>query len=894
LFLQVDTTMEGDSNPTGSVQKRHKASSGQRDDEDTTMNVDDPDRGSVTMDESDAGTTGTPKPPAIRDFLGDLINDDEYKEGVSAETKLKMGNVSVAGLMLSQQESQKLLKFDVGEFLKSGKKLPYAPPSVDVVGLRNASQNYGFSKKLVHDRDVIRFMARLETVGAWHYDEKVRSTYMAPILPIIQSSGTGKSRLIFEARSLLRSHGRPCRSILLTTKDAEKVKEELIDSERKAAEKTEAGKDTDRNSEPRKLKSYDEVYTVTEEKVLALSPRSGLREFIIKQCCLACQDENVDVQGGIANGAIDVTLFFDEAQYLTTNKGFLFRVLRYIVREKSFPGNLLQRKTKGEVHVVGLNQAIDRFNVTVVLAGTNSSLGELFPETDTPSNGSRYLDSSGEYYDEGETPFSPFFIFRTQGCFSNENASSNAGNGPSETNTPSEYENMIRFSRPLFHLLHTEQRLNRNEEYDIALKILLGKPLDWAKDERSCFSVLATRVQMGATNTSVVSDLVSKGYAHLTYFRSKSGSDSGIPSLASFTCAPDPVCARIAMCLMDQSFSIEGDSVDSESTKSRLAIVGASKTDVVSTMGKIFSSGLCLPAKGDVGEIAIALYLLFCGDILRARMNQGLSRCYHVLSVDFSSWMKLVWGGGEAELDAALRHDDPWEGLQVNCIQFFRYSIQSSLEEMEKDTFLESLYLKGCGIYCPTNFEAIDHALSCLDSKNTNQNGYVGLYISGKNYAYLSPQDAVDYLLKSYKTMKKKGISKGLLLLGIVGQDRNTSDRITLCRNYEEKWRESQSEDDDAIEALVTATETKDIRTAFRVGFFCLHSDGFGINRMLNDLSSVKDQQTAEIYSIHSELIHKQVSRENENDKERSRYRRKDARDFYNDTVGIVGIPETT
>jgi hypothetical protein len=56
-----------------------------------------------------------------------------------------------------------------------------------------------------------------------------------------------------------------------------------------------------------------------------------------------------------------------------------------------------------------------------------------------------------------------------------------------------------------------------------------------------------------ATTAAVVSELVAKGYAHLTGFDQVSTAEDA-PGRASFAFFPDPACARIAMCLIDDKY----------------------------------------------------------------------------------------------------------------------------------------------------------------------------------------------------------------------------------------------------------------------------------------------------------------------------------------------------
>ena len=580
-------------------------------------------------------------------------------------------------------------------------------------------------------------------------------------------------------------------------------------------------------------------------------------------------DDGSNVKG-IKNKVMDVVLLFDEAQHLLTENddAFLFRVLRWIIRKKKH-----------------FKIGIVKFRITVAAAGTNSKLADFFPEKEekkSNATSSRYLkdEPSEQYYNypsdaKTHEQFQPYFILRTQGCLSeryDDDPSSHLSSGQDDSPEQTEYQRMIRFSRPLFALLYNRKMLDSDVEFDIAKKIILGKTTSWTDDRRSCLSVLATRVQMGATSTSVVSDLVSRGYAHLTFFQNKSDQDSDIPSLASFAFLPDPVCARIAMCLMDEHHTFHKEAKIASPRNNKRTIEGARKTSLVIKMKDIFPGGMCLPAKGDVGEVAVALYLLFCGDILREEYNEGLfdrERHYHQLGVDYIRWMKTLWNRGNLPEKDCLKSE-----LHINCILFFRYSFPKSMSELADQLFLKSLFEKGCAIYCFTNTEAVDLLIACFDAKTSK---YIPIFISVKNYGYLSPADGNNFLQSSFETLKKAGVTNGLLLLVIAGQDREVVD----CSTYEEKW--------DTENVLLTressANDMAKIREELRAGFLCLHGDKFAINDMLNDLSMVKRMQISEVYGMHGELIHVQQK----SGKLPSSYR-KSTEKFFKETLGCVKV----
>jgi hypothetical protein len=96
--------------------------------------------------------------------------------------------------------------------------------------------------------------------------------------------------------------------------------------------------------------------------------------------------------------------------------------------------------------------------------------------------------------------------------------------------------------------------------------------------------ILATRVQMGHVSRKVASTLVADGYAHLVGFVPRSiGLELDIDSKSKITThediahicyLPDPVCAHLAMCLMDADWK-SSDNVKGQSPKFGLMLQGS-------------------------------------------------------------------------------------------------------------------------------------------------------------------------------------------------------------------------------------------------------------------------------------------------------------------------------
>ena len=477
--------------------------------------------------------------------------------------------------------------------------------------------------------------------------------------------------------------------------------------------------------------------------------------------------------------------------------------------------------------------------------------------------------------DEKEDPATNESEDREEGPAKAESKDAFENHANEELEYGSEYESMIQYSRPLFAKLHKDRLFSAAKEYEAVKKVVLGET-DWKNLKRPCLSVLGTRIQMGPTSAPIVSDLVSKGYAHLTYY--EHGGVEGIPNRASFAFLPDPVCARIAMCLMDNDFMFTTDGTGSDSAKSEPELRGATKEEMATMMGSIFSEGVCHPAKGDFGEVASALYLLFCGDELRKK------KCalYKEFAVDLSQWMELVQNGGRA---GNLNVKDNGEILLVNCIQFFRQDLRLSLKEMADETFLKGLYVKACAIYCANNIEAIDLVVPCC-SRQDKRLRYLPAAFSVKNYGYMSTGYATTFLYESWSKLTKAGIRQGLCVLVIVGQDRPDSN--VSAESYKEAAIKSMgSKYEEFVKALNMSTS--DIHAALVPCFFCIHGDAFGIDQALKLGSTMKDYQESEVFVNHSDLLHGSfsgigINTENDLSRFTSRYR-KTAKDIFTDTV---------
>jgi hypothetical protein len=172
-------------------------------------------------------------------------------------------------------------------------------------------------------------------------------------------------------------------------------------------------------------------------------------------------------------------------------------------------------------------------------------------------------------------------------------------------------------------------------------------------------------------------------------------------------------------------------------------IEGKSKRFWVDRMSELFCTGLCHPHQGDLGEIAAATYLLFCGDLLRKRIKDDYYQTFSVSLADFVRCVVNPWviitenkaGAGnmvdhdtappqpvvaelpcqphvtvtQSKTDEDMQETKPiYSEARVSFIQVVRNSIRMSVEQMVEQDFLTNLYESGCAVYVAAGSHHID------------------------------------------------------------------------------------------------------------------------------------------------------------------------------------------
>eukprot|EP00549_Striatella_unipunctata_P004026 CAMPEP_0118679020 /NCGR_PEP_ID=MMETSP0800-20121206/3549_1 /TAXON_ID=210618 ORGANISM="Striatella unipunctata, Strain CCMP2910" /NCGR_SAMPLE_ID=MMETSP0800 /ASSEMBLY_ACC=CAM_ASM_000638 /LENGTH=485 /DNA_ID=CAMNT_0006574955 /DNA_START=460 /DNA_END=1917 /DNA_ORIENTATION=+ len=299
-----------------------------------------------------------------------------------------------------------------------------------------------------------------------------------------------------------------------------------------------------------------------------------------------------------------------------------------------------------------------------------------------------------------------------------------------------------RFGRPLFAaMLQPDQDCKRMLELtsdaaketegkfkicNVPLRSILGRILlsseDYSKDKNAVASVLATRVQLGIASFDFITKSTAKGYAMLVDFRG--GEHKQHPDafgIAGITFPPDPVCAALAMGVMQESWSV------CSSTSSDTDVINGKEASFwVRKAGLVFDRGLFLPDRGDAGEVLATLYMLLCGDVLR-HQKDGFMRKFEI---DCDAWISLLRqekeNGEEKEKEnngeekklrtcpriAKLGSQQKTtsstfpQAVRLNFIQVCRNYFRS--QAWFNEDYLRFLYDTACANYVYANCPAID------------------------------------------------------------------------------------------------------------------------------------------------------------------------------------------
>jgi len=639
------------------------------------------------------------------------------------------------------------------------------------------------TSRLAHKHDFNAFSHRIEELFEWHENEEIRQEKKAPYFAIIQSSGMGKTKLLHEFNQKCKERDLPyvCRLFHCGNHDEDIAK-----------------------------KDFDSVFNMhlrfdvnSSGSVMAVRKKldSILSNLKSKHTQSMEKKRKVDCRETTEKVPIKVVLLFDEAQgFLNTvtvadvpEHALVFRSIRWWLREQH-----------GDIHVVA------------VFAGTTAKLSNFFPRDEPVGGTSRVSERAYKNYDHkkpthelDKTLFDPFFRLHTIGCLQQSSPTENT-----------DFARAAMYGRPMFAYYEHKGELDEKKLADFAKRLVLSSS-EYSKSPEACYSVLGTRVQMGVTHSYQLSEaLISSGYACLVDFHSRHLAPKAHDARVAFM--PDPVCAALAMLFMKEG-------------KKFADFTGRNPNFWAEKAADAFQSQLCLPQKGDAGEVFAALYMLFCGDVLRFENRPAENAVMGIppFAISLQEWVSLLRSGKRKSLGFVSK-DAPVK--QISVIQFCRNHLRSPKSFWNLD-ILKYLHTAGVGFYTFSMCPAIDLVASIRVGEK-----YYPLLVSVKNWATSTIKD-LEKWRKGLQNFVLDNHTTGVDVVGLV---------ILIGWETAPDWGTAQEP--------VTVDQTwsfslddfpgKDVYLSVKVPA----DDEFGISKALKGLNATS-MEASEVYASHSFLI---------------------------------------
>jgi hypothetical protein len=586
--------------------------------------------------------------------------------------------------------------------------------------------------KLSHTYDLECFSNRLDHV--FDCQERETKTYLAPYFCFVQSSGMGKTKLMYEYNRMSLQEKNVASFVIIPRVWTEEDENKVKDEDKVLYTLSLAGSDKPAN----KATSKDASRIDARQLAVAIFYRldSELSKLV--------QKAKKDYPG---KDFQKVALLFDESDYLFKEEfgydAYRFRCVRHWLREAP------ERRSDR-----------DGLTIAAVFAGTNSKATNPFFDNDYDLVG--YIPSSRElplrrreYFSTGSKLHRPFSQTTTTGSCHDLLQSLSGLN---------EYERAVYHGRPLFAHMAYNSTLEKSIPY-ILLRML--RRVRWTRDNHSGWiNLLSTRVQLGQLPADMTSDVVANAYANLCSYNDHTGS-------IRLGYLPDPVPARLAMMMMDESQKFV-------KVLGYTSLVGKDKRWWSEKLAEILSSGLIRSDKGDFEDVVAALYMLFCGDVLRRRINErnestGIQP-YSQFSVSLDAWLELMRLGGLLSREPTNADEDC--KVSVGFIQVCRNPLRSysdSWKSLSDQSFLKQMFETGIAFYtyngCPLIDIVVPMRIKSDEVGNIDGCCYAPLLVSIKCQSDFKQRDAK----AACEAMKGKammdGLERALCLLIVFGSE---------------------------------------------------------------------------------------------------------------------------
>ncbi|KAG7339461.1 type III restriction enzyme [Nitzschia inconspicua] len=590
--------------------------------------------------------------------------------------------------------------------------------------------------KLSHDYDLVSFAKHIETLATdyWENDNKTNETppYVAPYFCFIQSSGMGKTKLLYEYRNNYSTNDFESKLLLVSKVQTDPMNEKVYDAKYEAHLSKDAKSKSDILEANRKTEAqviFRRLDTLVNNGLKWEKKKSRFR-----------------------------VLLFDEAHLLLKEefgmKAFQLCCICVWLRK------------------------MQQHKYVAVFTGTSCGLTYFDMEMDhklIPYQSSRGMGDSWVTISKGSTVFPSFVMLTTIGC---QIQLKQVTTGPHST----EYDDAIIHGRPLFSIMNDHGDLEAQLPNILRRMLLLhdgekGK-VDWENNLNAWFSILATRVQMGITTIAVASDLVAKGYANLIHLS---------PDFAHFTYLPDPVCARLAMGMMTDGWKLGHMKGKSPSEwVGRLGQICSSGLcqPQMGDFGKVLAA-LYFLLCGDI------LRQGFGGDL--KTFSVDLDLCFALLTNGGNAAEAQTPDLKRPRMDEEGKQSSK-PSVTLSCIQFCRYylrSYETDWSSLGEQQFLRQLYTSGTGFFTFVGCPTIDAVFPLCIRKDTSEK-YIPCLLSIKSHNYCSHEMAQE-LCHEMKVQAENSNLQALCIVVVFGssvQSKNdnstfNSDTYTLLEKGE-------------------------------------------------------------------------------------------------------------
>jgi hypothetical protein len=684
---------------------------------------------------------------------------------------------------------------------------------------RIAAIDFGIvDNEMSYTFDFVRFENEVSNLFQWFtLGEKGYKKYIAPYFALVQSSGTGKTFLLYNLQ-------------------IEIDKQRKVQWQDVTCKLLVCGGNNDPGSNIHEFFNIDEL--IVDGKVNPVEVYNRLDKLI--QDCSESK----------------IVLLFDEAQHLLEhNDALLFWMVHWWLRLRRMDGK----------------------KIVAVFTGTTIKLSNYYPHSMKvpPLFLKKASDSRNEvttvllYYNDGIQHLqfhAPFFYLTTMGSipyscpptsFSYLNEEGTSSTDVDLENSNHEYIDAVFFGRPLFAKLLTEGVLNFGIRQNILRRMLFDCIDDYDNVPFVWASILGTRVQMGYFSINVASRLVSNGYAHIIVYTPRNnlshhtrlGEYEVSSTMATYRALdedivhisylPDPVCAHLAMGMMDRDWNCEGLN----------NFNGRDKEFWVNKAKILFSSGICHPSQGNIGKVAAALYLLFCGDIQR----KSYDRNYMTFSVDLLTFVRNIF---KNRCSQNLSNDS--SDVDENCepskfrisfIQVVRQYYHIELKDLCCHDNLEQLYLSSCAMYLPVCCQCFD-ILASIEKKHEDDSvSYLPLAVSVKSQQGFTTNEAIMAILAMNKCLVECGVKRGMCLLILLDLKRTES----FCEIGNEH-KKMLLENEIAINLFDNSISDNDFATRLVSKVVVIeNNDSFGIDDLIQNTRPGYDEM-CQLYASHWSL----------------------------------------